>query len=52
MVDGQYIPNLFIALEVRHDKTSYSCVLVIKELDNVQKVGRSAIFQKLSKILK
>ena len=24
MVDGQYIPNLFIAPEVRHDKTSYS----------------------------
>ena len=23
MVDGQYIPNLFIAPEVRHDKTSY-----------------------------
>ena len=24
MVDGQYIPNLFIAPEVRHDKTSYT----------------------------
>ena len=22
-VDGQYIPSLFIELEVRHDKTSY-----------------------------
>ena len=26
MVDGQYIPNLFIAPEVRHDKTSYICL--------------------------
>ena len=31
MVDGQYIPNLFIAPEVRHDKTSYTVVEIDHE---------------------